>query len=111
MPFNAETSTYQGALTVRGELVTVDNVDFYDNVTGDLAGRRGRVLGTRALPHGRIVVQAQAPLGELDDYPERLKAMTGGNATYTLELAQYEPVPEPLQRQLCGAFRRSDEED
>jgi len=81
------------------------------NVTGDLAGRRGRVLGTRALPHGRIVVQAQAPLGELDDYPERLKAMTGGNATYTLELAQYEPVPEPLQRQLCGAFRRSDEED
>jgi elongation factor G len=56
-------------------------------------------------------VQAQAPLGELDDYPERLKAMTGGNATFTLELAQYEPVPEPLQRQLCAAFRRSAEED
>mgnify|MGYP001824643099 FL=1 len=81
------------------------------SVTGDLAGRRGRVLGTRALPHGRIVVQAQAPLGELDDYPERLKAMTGGHATYTLELAQYEPVPETLQRRLCAAFRHSDEED
>ena len=33
---------------------------------------------------------AQAPLAELDDYPERLKAMTGGNASYTLELADYD---------------------
>jgi elongation factor G len=81
------------------------------SVTGDLAGRRGRVLGTRALPHGHIVVQGQAPLGELDDYPERLKAMTGGSASYTLELAQYEPVPEALQRALSGAFRRGADDD
>ena len=81
------------------------------SVTGDLAGRRGRVLGTRPLPLGRTVVMAQAPLAELDDYPERLKAMTGGNGTYTLELAEYEPVPESRQLELCGAFRRSVEED
>jgi elongation factor G len=81
------------------------------SVTGDLAGRRGRVLGTRSLPHGRIVVMAQAPLAELDDYPERLKAMTGGSASYTLELAEYEPVPEPVQRELCGAFRQGVDED
>jgi elongation factor G len=85
--------------------------DAMGSITGDLAGRRGRVLGTRNLPHGRIVVMAQAPLAELDDYPERLKALTGGNATHTLELAQYEPVPDTLQRELCNAFRRSDEED
>ena len=85
--------------------------DAMGSITGDLAGRRGRVLGTRNLPHGRIVVMAQAPLAELDDYPERLKALTGGNATHTLELAQYEPVPDALQRELCNAFRRSDEED
>ena len=69
------------------------------------------MLGTRSLPLGRIVVMAQAPLAELDDYPERLKAMTGGNATYTLELAEYEPVPEPIQQELCRAFKRSGEED
>jgi len=85
--------------------------DAIGSVTGDLAGRRGRVLGTRALPHGRSVVMAQAPLVELDDYPERLKAITGGNATYTLELAEYEPAPELLQRQLCGEFRRNAEDD
>ena len=85
--------------------------DAIGSVTGDLAGRRGRVLGTRALPHGRSAVMAQAPLVELDDYPERLKAITGGNATYTLELAEYEPAPELLQRQLCGEFRRNAEDD
>ncbi len=85
--------------------------DAMGSVTGDLAGRRGRVLGTRSLPLGRIVVLAQAPLAELDDYPERLKAMTGGSATFTLELAQYEPVPEPLQRKLCGSYKSSIETD
>ncbi len=81
------------------------------NVTGDLSGRRGRVLGTRALPQRRIAVTAQAPLGELDDYPERLKAMTGGDATYTIELADYEPVPPPLQQALCKVYQGGAEED
>ena len=85
--------------------------DAMGSVTGDLSGRRGRVLGTRALPQGRIVVMAQAPLAELDDYPERLKAMTGGDASYTLELADYEPVPEMLQRSLCSNFQHGAEED
>jgi elongation factor G len=85
--------------------------DDMGSVTGDLAGRRGRVLGTRALPLGRIIVMAQAPLAELDNYPERLKAMTGGNARYTLELAEYEPLPGPIQRELCSGYRRSPDED
>jgi elongation factor G len=74
------------------------------SITGDLAGRRGRVLGTDTLSQGRMLVKAQTPLAELDDYPERLKAMTGGSATYTLEFAQYEKVPEAVQSTLCAAF-------
>ena len=85
--------------------------DAMGNITGDLAGRRAKVLGTEALSHGRIAVKAQAPLAELDNYPERLKAMTGGSASYTLELAEYERVPEILQRELCAKFKRGAEED
>jgi elongation factor G len=85
--------------------------DDVGSVTGDLAGRRGRVLGTRSLPLGRIVVMGQAPLSELDDYPERLKAMSGGSATYTLEMAEYEQVPEPLQRHLCANFKQGSPDD
>ena len=82
--------------------------DDVGSVTGDLSSRRGRVLGTRSLPLGRIVVMAQAPLAELDDYPERLKAITAGNATYTLELAGYETVPDNVQRDLRAAYRPSE---
>jgi elongation factor G len=82
--------------------------DAVGSVTGDLSSRRGRVLGTRSLPLGRIVVMAQAPLAELDDYPERLKAMTAGNATYTLEMAGYETVPDTVQRDLRAAYRERD---
>jgi elongation factor G len=85
--------------------------DAVGSVTGDLSGRRGKVLGTRSLPLGRIVVMAQAPLAELDDYPERLKAMTGGSATFTLEMAEYEKVPDQLQRQLMAAYTRKDDDD
>jgi elongation factor G len=85
--------------------------DVMGSITGDLSGRRGRVLGTRSLPQGRISVMAQAPLAELDDYPERLKALTGGDATFTMEFADYEPVPEPLQRKLCQDFKHGDDED
>jgi len=85
--------------------------DAMGSVTGDLAGRRAKVLGTEAMSHGRMAVKAQAPLAELDNYPERLKAMTGGSASYTLELAEYEQVPDILQRELCGSFKRSAEED
>lgn len=85
--------------------------DAVGSITGDLAGRRGRVLGTRSLPLGRIVVMGQAPLAELDDYPERLKAMSGGSATFTLEMAGYEQVPETLQRQLCTHFKQGTSDD
>jgi elongation factor G len=85
--------------------------DAVGSVTGDLSGRRGKVLGTRSLPLGRIVVMAQAPLAELDDYPERLKAMTGGSATFTLEMAEYEKVPDQLQRQLMAAYTHKDDDD
>jgi hypothetical protein len=37
--------------------------------------------------------------------------MTGGSASYTLELAEYERVPDVLQRELCGNFKQSVEED
>jgi elongation factor G len=85
--------------------------DAMGNITGDLAGRRGKVLGTRALPLGRIVVMGQAPLAELDDYPERLKAMTGGSATFTLEMAEYQKVTDQMQKELTAAYQRSDDED
>ena len=81
------------------------------DVTGGLAGKRARIMGTDAKHGGEIVIKAQAPLAELTDYPTELKAMTGGRGRYSLELSHYEPVPPPVQRQLSEAWKPKLDED
>lgn len=81
------------------------------DVTGGLAGKRARILGTDTQRGGELVIKAQAPLAELTDYPTELKAMTGGRGRYSLDLSHYEPVPLPVQRQLSEAWKPKVEED
>jgi len=81
------------------------------DVTGGLAGKRARILGTDSLRGGELVIKAQAPLAELTDYPTELKAMTGGRGRYSLDLSHYEPVPPPVQKQLVEAWKPHVEED
>ncbi|WP_158881819.1 elongation factor G [Rhodanobacter sp. L36] len=81
------------------------------DVTGGLAGKRARILGTDAQRGGELVIKAQAPLAELIDYPTELKSMTGGRGRYSLDLSHYEPVPPGVQKQLSEAWKPHAEED
>lgn len=81
------------------------------DVTGGLAGKRARIMGTDSLRGGELVIKAQAPLAELTDYPTELKAMTGGRGRFSLDLSHYEPVPLPVQKQLAEAWKPHVEED
>ena len=83
------------------------------DVTGDLSSRRGQITGTRAMGPGVLVVEGQAPLGELEGYSARLKAMTQGRAAWTMNLSHYEQTPPPLQQKLATEFaaKRKHEED
>ena len=80
-------------------------------VTGDLTGRRGQVLGTRATSNGRLVVEAAAPLAELSDYAGKFKSMTAGAGSYTLEFSHYEPAPSKRQAELAAQWRPKAEEE
>ncbi len=81
------------------------------DVTGGLAGKRARILGTDAQRGGELVIKAQAPLAELTDYPTELKSMTGGRGRYSLDLSHYEAVPPAVQKQLGEAWKPHAEED
>ena len=84
------------------------------DVTGDLSSRRGQVTGTRAMGPGVLVVEGQAPLGELEGYSARLKAMTQGRGAWTMNLSHYEQAPPQLQQKLAGEFaakRKHEEEE
>jgi len=81
------------------------------DITGDLATRRARISGNGSLPGQRASVTALAPLAEITDYQSRLKAITGGEGSYTMDLSHYDPVPARKQQELMQAWRPRQTED
>jgi elongation factor G len=81
------------------------------DVTSDLATRRARISGQETLPGGRAKISALVPLSELQDYLSRLKALTGGEGSYTMDLSHYDPVPPRKQQELTSAFKPQEEND
>ena len=63
-------------------------------VTGDLSSMRGMVTGTETLPDNRIVISGKVPLKEAQSYHSRLKSLTGGDGSYTMEFSHYAEVPK-----------------
>lgn len=61
-------------------------------VTGDLSSMRGMVTGTETLPDNRIVVAGKVPLKEMQDYHSRLKSLTGGEGSFTIDFSHYAEV-------------------
>jgi elongation factor G len=81
------------------------------DITADLATRRARIDGNEARARGRIVVSAYVPLAEVTDYQNRLKALTGGEGSFTLQLSHYDPVPPRKQQELATAWKPSAAEE
>ncbi len=77
------------------------------DIAGDLSSRRGQVTGTSALQAGVIAVNGLAPLVELDGYSARLKSVTGGHGSWSMQLSHYEPAPPNLQQQLATEYKKS----
>ena len=73
-------------------------------------GARASTARTRC-PGGRAEITALVPLAEMQDYQSRLKALTGGEGAYTMELSHYDPVPARRQQELIAAFKPREEAD
>jgi len=71
------------------------------DIAGDLSAKRGQLSGTDSLAPGTLVIKGQAPLSELGNYQARLKSVTAGQGSYTIEFARYEPVPPSVQKTLA----------
>ena len=80
------------------------------DITGDLAARRGQVLGTDSGLAGQRLIRGLAPLSELASYQTRLNAMTSGEGRFTLALSHHEAVPPSVQQQLVAGFKVHDED-
>ena len=83
---------------------------FVGEITGHLAGIRGRINGSDALPRGQSRIQAEVPLSEIGEYQTTLKSLTGGEGSFTMEFDHYAVAPPSVQKQLESQFRPAAEE-
>ncbi len=84
---------------------------FVGDLTSDLAGKRGHVTGTDSVGVDGAQVNGQVPLSELADFSTRLRAITGGQGSYSIEFSHYAPVSAATQAQLAAKFKLSHDED
>lgn len=68
-------------------------------VNGDLSARRGIIEDTESRGPYRIL-HALVPLAEMFQYATKLRTLTQGRASYSMEPSSYEPMPPALQQDL-----------
>jgi elongation factor G len=52
---------------------------------------------------------AASPDSELKHFPARLKSLTAGHGSYTLEFSHYEVAPPALQQKLAAAHKPAEQ--
>ncbi|HOX08134.1 MAG TPA: elongation factor G [Planctomycetota bacterium] len=82
---------------------------FMGDITGDISGRRGRVLGMDSLGDMQVV-KAQVPLAEVQSYSTELRGLTGGEGYYSIELSHYDVVPGSIAQQVIAAAAKDKQE-
>lgn len=90
--------------------ITVPEANMGD-VAGDISSKRGQVTGTQSGRGGMVMVTGLVPLSELNNYQSRLKSLTGGAGSYSVEFSHYEPVPPNVQQQLVAQHKAPAAED
>ncbi len=75
--------------------------EYMGDVIGNLSGRRGRVQGME--PRGGAqVVKAEVPLKEMFGYATELRSMTQGRASYSMQFAHYDQVPQAIAEEIMA---------
>jgi elongation factor G len=88
--------------------VPVGNVG---DISSDLSGRRGQMVGMDSAGGGMTTVEASCPLSEVMTYARTLSSMTGGQGSYTMEFSHYDVVPPNVQQQIISKAKVKAEEE
>ncbi|MFH1749084.1 MAG: elongation factor G [Planctomycetota bacterium] len=85
--------------------------DYVGEITRDLAGKRGHIVGQDVLPGNQLCITGTVPLAEVSTYSSQLKSATGGQGSYVMEFSHYDVVPPNIQQQIMSGHKTMDEED
>ena len=77
--------------------------EYFGAVSGDLGARRGIIQDTVLRRQDRII-HAHVPLAEMFQYATKLRTLTQGRASWSMEPLSYAPMPPALQRELLRRY-------
>jgi elongation factor G len=67
-------------------------INYLGDATGDISSKRGTIEAINDRP-GLKVVDSKIPLSEMFGYATKLRSMTQGRGTFTMEFSHYNEVP------------------
>ena len=77
---------------------------FTGAIVGNLASRRGRILGLEARGDAQAIA-AEVPLGTMFGYSTDVRSLTQGRATFTMRFLRYAPVPAQVSESIVNRVR------
>ena len=83
---------------------------YMGDIAGHLSTKRGRVQDSLVVGADSCLVRAVAPAGELTNYANELKSMTGGAGSFSMDYSHDEPTPPAVQAAVISAFKPHPEE-
>ncbi len=80
------------------EVVAPD--EYTGDIIGNLSANRGLIEGMELRSDGLQTVRAQVPLATMFGYATRLRSMTQGRGTFTMEFHHYAPVSDSIAQDI-----------
>jgi elongation factor G len=84
---------------------------YVGDMTAEIASKRGQITGTQQRSADVVSTTGQVPLAELADFQNRLRSITGGQGSYSVEFSHYAQVPAQMQQHLMSQHKAAREED
>jgi elongation factor G len=85
--------------------------DKLGDISSDMSGRRGRVLGMDSAGGNLQTLIAEVPLAEVTTYARALSSITGGQGSYTMEFSHYDLVPGNVAKEIIEKAHLEEEEE
>ena len=83
--------------------------DFMGNVVGDLSSRRGVIQGMEEMAGGGKAIRAEVPLAEMFGYSTKMRSLSQGRATYTMEFKHYSEAPKQVSEAIINKYTGKEE--
>jgi elongation factor G len=80
------------------------------DIISDLNGKRAHVQGANPNEDGTTLIEAAAPLAEVQRYATDLRQMTQGQGVFEMDLDHYQKVPPHLAESIIAAAKAAAEE-